>query len=243
MVDVAGGADRERHAATAVAASSTSRSESVRQSRSEPLVADDAHDRRLAQAQRNGGSTGNAHAKLGSSASGSAPPPTRAVVSSTVPPVASASRSARARTDSASRSPSARPGSPPGSLTQRRERRLERRDRELVRAERALERVTAEPLDQVGAPGEDPGLGAAEELVARERHHMRAGGDRAARGRLVLDRPGRAGAEVVDEHEVAALGERRQLSRSEGCSAKPTMRKLDGWTRRSTAVSSPIAAS
>ena len=50
---------------------------------------------------------------------------------------------------------------------------LERRQRQLVGAERALERVAAHALDQLGAPGGDAGLRPAQELVAGERDDVR----------------------------------------------------------------------
>ena len=49
-----------------------------------------------------------------------------------------------------------------------RERALERSERQLVGAERALERVAAQPLDELGAADDDARLRPAEELVARE---------------------------------------------------------------------------
>ena len=61
-------------------------------------VADDADHRRVAGAERRGELLPTAHAKLGSSASGNAPPPTRPTVSSMSPSTRPASRSARART-------------------------------------------------------------------------------------------------------------------------------------------------
>ena len=55
-------------------------------------------------------------------------------------------------------------------------------------AERALERVAAEPLDEIGAAGDDPGLRPAEQLVAREADEVRAGGERRGGRRLALER-------------------------------------------------------
>ena len=69
-----------------------------------------------------------------------------------------------------------------------RERPLERGERELVGAERALERMAAEPLDELGAADDDPGLRPAEQLVAREADEVGAGGEARARGRLVAER-------------------------------------------------------
>ena len=105
------------------------------------------------------------------------------------------------------------------------------------------ERMAAQPLDELGPADDDPGLRPAEQLVAREADEIGAGGEARAGSRLVADVDQRAGAEVVDERESAALARAGASSRSAGCSVKPTMRKLDWWTRRSTAVSAPIARS
>ena len=68
-----------------------------------------------------------------------------------------------------------------------------------------------QPLDQVGAAGEDAGLRAAEELVAREAHEVGAGGEARRGGRLVADRRERARAEIVDERQPGARRDRGQL--------------------------------
>src|SRR6476646_4044026 len=87
-----------RAARTAAAASSASASVSVRQSsRSRPSRTTPTTGGSPARSGSASDSS-SAHAKLGSSASGNAPPPTRPTVSSTSPPVAAASRSARSRT-------------------------------------------------------------------------------------------------------------------------------------------------
>ena len=125
-----------------------------------------------------------------------------------------------------------------------RERPLERGERELVGAQRALERVPAQALDEVGAAHDDPGLRPAEQLVAREADEVGAGGEALARRRLVLGRVDEhARAEVVHERQSVALRHRRELARPTGCSVKPTTRKFDWCTRRSSAVSGPIARS
>jgi hypothetical protein len=91
-------------------------------------------------------------------------------------------------------------------------------------------------LDEVGAADHDPGLRAAEQLVAREADEVGAGGERVAR-RSARRRSGAssARAEVVDERQPW----RRRLARARqrGCSVKPTTRKFDWCTRRSSAVS------
>ena len=48
--------------------------------------------------------------------------------------------------------------------------------------------MAPQPLDQVGAAGDDPGLRAAEQLVAGEADEVGAGGERVGGGRLVLQR-------------------------------------------------------
>ena len=61
---------------------------------------------------------------------------------------------------------------------------LERGERELVDPHRALQRVPAQLLDELGAADDDPGLRPAEELVAGEADEVGAGGERLARRRL-----------------------------------------------------------
>ena len=123
------------------------------------------------------------------------------------------------------------------------ERALERGERQLVRAQRALQRMPAQALDQVGAAGEDAGLRPAEQLVAREADEVGSRGEARRGGRLVADRRERARAEIVDERQPGPLRERRPDRTSSGCSVKPTTRKFDWCTRRMTAVSGPIARS
>src|SRR5581483_7846526 len=92
------------------------------------------------------------------------------------------------------------------------ERPLERGEGELVRAERALERVAAEARDEAGAAAEDPGLRPAEELVAREGDETRAGGETLRDERLVAERHEAARAEVVDEREAVPRRDRGELA-------------------------------
>ena len=75
---------------------------------------------------------------------------------------------------------------------------LERGERELVDAQRALQRVAPQPLDEVGAADDDARLRAAEQLVAAEADEVGARCERRARGRLVGEVEERAGAEVVE---------------------------------------------
>jgi hypothetical protein len=65
--------------------------------------------------------------------------------------------------------------------------------------------VAPHALDEVGPPDHDPGLRAAEQLVARERHYVRPFLEARAGGRLVAELDEGAGAEVVDEREAVPL--------------------------------------
>ena len=62
-----------------------------------------------------------------------------------------------------------------------------------------MERVAAQLLDQIGPARDDPGLGAAQQLVPREADEIGPRGEGGGRRRLVLDVDERAGAEVVEE--------------------------------------------
>ncbi len=71
--------------------------------------------------------------------------------------------------------------------------------------------MTPQLLDEVGAPRDDAGLRAAEQLVAAEADEVGAAGERVTGGRLVGDRDERAGAEVVEQRQVVGARDRRQL--------------------------------
>ena len=75
---------------------------------------------------------------------------------------------------------------PLGRLEVEEQRPLERRERELVDPQRALERVAAQPLDELRVAEDDPGLRPAEELVAREADEVGPGRERLPRSRLFL---------------------------------------------------------
>src|SRR5207248_2869280 len=97
-----------------------------------------------------------------------------------------------------------------------RERRLERRQSELVCAQCPLERMPAQSLDELGAAGDDPRLGAAEQLVAGEADEVGSGLEALARCRLVAEqqaaaREERTRAEVVDEREAVCTGNPDQI--------------------------------
>ena len=78
--------------------------------------------------------------------------------------------------------------------------------------------MAAESLDEVGAADDDPGLRAAEELVAREADEVGAFGDARRRRRLVTEVEQRARAEVVDEREP---GGRRDRGRAPASGRPP----------------------
>ncbi len=177
-------------------------------------------------------------------ASGSAPPPTRATVSSTSPPTREARRSARPRTVATgsssmrstgisrrARSGSRARASVPSSAA----------SVELVRAERALQRMPAEPLDEVGPPDHDPGLRPAEQLVPGEADEVGSGSEARRRGRLVAEVGESAGAEVVDERQPVPPGELRQRRevRQLGEADNAEVRLVHAQDRRGVRARSP----
>ena len=83
---------------------------------------------------------------------------------------------------------------------------VERGERHLVETQRARERVAAQRRDEIGAADDDPGLGAAEQLVAREAHEVRA--EPEPRRRVGLF--GQAHASQVHERGAAEVLEQRQ---------------------------------
>ena len=212
VVDVTGGADRQRHAHHGGRdlldlhrrrASGSPAAASRRARRRRPAV--------VPARSGTASDSSTAQAKLGSSASGRAPPPTRPTVSSTVPPTSDASRSARARTVSASCAQHAQHGDPLGRVEIEAQRSLERRERQLVRAHRPLQRMAPQLLDEVGASDDDAGLRPAEQLVAREADEVGAGGERFLRRRLAGKLDERARAQVVDERQPMPARDRGEL--------------------------------
>ena len=101
-----------------------------------------------------------------------------------------------------------------GPVEVERERPLERRQGELVGAQRALERMPPQPLDELGAAGDDPGLRAAEQLVAGEADEVGAGGEAGCGRRLALDLDERARAEIVDERQPVPPRDRARARRA-----------------------------
>ena len=65
--------------------------------------------------------------------------------------------------------------------------------------------MAAQPLDELRAADHDPGLRAAEQLVAGEADEICARSEARACGRFVTHLDERPRAEVVDEHEFVAL--------------------------------------
>ena len=214
VVDVARGADRQRHASTAAATSSTSASASVRQSSSR------RPSRRI---PTTGGSfrrrgspsdSSTAHANDGSSASGSAPPPTRATVSSTSPPSRRREPLGPCAYDRgvlAQHAQHRNLAQSPRGVEIEEQRPLERRQGELVEPECTLQRVAPQPLDQFRSAHDEAGLRAAEQLVAAEADEIGPRGQRLLRGRFCAEVEQRAGAEIVDERQIEAPGERSEL--------------------------------
>src|SRR5262249_33839380 len=86
---------------------------------------------------------------------------------------------------------------PPRVIALQLDRPFQCRERELVCAQRALQRVTTQALDEIRATDDDPGLRPTEQLVAGEADEIGSGGERLARGRLVADVDERTRAEVV----------------------------------------------
>ena len=92
-------------------------------------------------------------------------------------------------------------------------------------------------------PTTKPGLRAADQLVAAERHEVGAGGQALRGHRLVREAEGRgveqrAAAQVVDDDRPVRVGDRRQLARGSGTSTKPVMAEV----RRVDAEDEPGAA-
>ena len=95
-----------------------------------------------------------------------------------------------------------------------RERSLERGERQLVRTQRALERMAAEPLDELGASDDDAGLRAAEKLVAGEADEVGARREAFPRRRLVAEIVQRPRTEIVHQLNLVALSHLGELRES-----------------------------
>ena len=117
--------------------------------------------------------------------------------------------------------------------------RLQRGQGELVDAERPGQRMPAQPLDQLGPPEQQPGLRAAEQLVAAAGDDVGAGA--AARWRRPVRRAaaGRApAARCRCRRPPARPG--RPARATPTRRVKPVIRKLLGWILRMQPVSGPI---
>src|SRR5581483_7240991 len=77
-------------------------------------------------------------------------------------------------------------GDPLRRLEVEEQRPLEGGERELVDAQRTLERMSAQLLDELGVTEHDPGLRPTEQLVAGEADEIRAARERLPRGRLEI---------------------------------------------------------
>ena len=120
---------------------------------------------------------------------------------------------------------------------------LERGERELVRPKRALEWVTPQPLDEIGATDDDARLRPAEELVPGEADEIGSGAQALGRRRLVADAPERARAEIVHERQAGSLRDRGQVAQL-GALREPDARGSSTGARAAArAVSGPIARS
>ena len=227
MVDVPGGAYRERHARTASATSAASASVSVRQSRSVRPSRTTRDHRRVVGAQRRRqllldragvarelGERERAAADAGDRFLHRAADGLRKSLGAGADGLGRLAQHAQHRD-------LLRP------VEVERERSLERGERELVGAERALERVAPQPLDQLGAAHDDPRLRPAEQLVAREADEVGAGGEARGWRRLTLELDERAGAEVVDERQPRHVSPPAASAASRGLSVNPTWRKFD----------------
>ena len=153
------------------------------------------------------------------------------VVSTTSPPISRASRSARARTSSSGSCSIRSTGTSrerPLGVEVEQQRPLERGERELVGPERALERMAAQPADELGAADRrSPPAGrraACRPRTRRGRRRRRGCPGRAARRRTRRGCPsrGRRGAAAP-----CGRATRDELARARGRSVKPTVRKFD----------------
>jgi hypothetical protein len=128
-----------------------------------------------------------------------------------------------------------------GWVERQRERPLESSERELVRAQRALQWVPAQPLDEVARPTTIPACGrrAACRRRSRRGRRLREG---FRRSRLVAD-PASA---PEPRSSTSGSSCRRAIAASSascGRSVKPTTRKFDWCDAQEHAVSGPIACS
>ena len=215
MVDVAGGADRQRHARTAAATASSSSSASVRQSSSSrpsrtiPTTAGSCSRRRagerLLERARERRELGERQRAAADARDGLLD----LAVHRAREPLGPGAHRQRVLVEHAEHR----------HLRERthgveveEQRALERGEPELVDAQRAMQRMAPQPLDQVGAAEDDTGLRAAEQLVAAEADEVGALLERGARGRLVAEVDERAGAEIVEQRQLVPARDRGELA-------------------------------
>ena len=126
------------------------------------------------------------------------------------------------------------------------ERRFERRQRELVAAQRALERIGLEAIDQIAPPDDQSRLRTAEQLVARKRYEAgpgrdAVGDDRLARHAISRQIDQRAGAEIFHHGNPSAFRSRPFRARLTSA-VKPIIAVVRRMHLEQHAVSGPIAA-
>ena len=220
VVDVAGGADRQRHARTAAATSSISSSPSVRQSSSSlpsrtiPITGVLVQPQRRREALLDRAGEGR---ELGQRQRAAADARDR-LLDRAADERRRGARRARARLPASSFSMRSTGTSRERSrrVEVEQERPFERGEPELVDPQRAVQRMAPQAVDEVGATDDDPGLRTAEQLVAAEADEVGAVGERAARGRLVADVDEDAGAEVVEQRQAARSARRRRAPSATG---------------------------
>ena len=104
----------------------------------------------------------------------------------------------------------------PGGIGVQRQRRLEGRQRQLVGTQRARQRVLADARQASAIADHEPGLRAAQQLVARAGEHVHAGLQAVAHRGLAFEPEcrevgERAAAEVLDQRHARLVGQLRQL--------------------------------
>ena len=101
--------------------------------------------------------------------------------------------------------------------------RLQGGEADLAQPQGAFEGVELDRGNEVLAPHQQPGLGAAEELVAGEGHQIGAGGEGLPGGRFVRQAPALqvgqgAGAQIDDERQTPLMGQAGQFRLRHGLS-------------------------
>ena len=146
------------------------------------------------------------------------PPRAVGTTSAATPSAASASRSRSARSPQRVRVGAQRL---PGRGRRPAQGRLQRGQGQLVDPQRPGQRVPAQPLDQVGAAEQQPGLRAAEQLVAAGGHQGRAGPQRASPRPARRAAAGRGASRPEPMSATTGTPERGQLARPATAAVKP----------------------